>query len=159
MCYCFNAKAGNPIVVKIVCKTPEATELKKQIKEISVLSDSSALQKHLQQTLIIANSFSYLLADIQLLSDIGDTLNFELFTGPECKWVKLKSANIDEELIGAAGFRESAFEGKQFNPQVYTNKVGRMLSYLENNGYPFAMISLDSAVLDTTGGLIAILKL
>lgn len=159
MCYCFNAKAGNPIVVKIVCKTPEATELKKQIKEISVLSDSSALQKHLQQTLIVANSFSYLLADIQLLSEIGDTLNFELFTGPECKWVELKSANIDEELIGAAGFRESAFEGKQFNPQVYTNKVGRMLSYLENNGYPFAMISLDSAVLDTTGGLSAILKL
>lgn len=159
MCYCFNAKAGNPIVVKLVCNTPEAAALEKQIREIALLSDSSALQKHLQQTLSIANSFSYLLADVQLLSRIGDTLNFELVTGPECKWVKIKSANIDEELIRAAGFKESAFEGKQFNPQIYTNRVERMLSYFENNGYPFATISLDSVELDTTGGLSAVITL
>ncbi len=159
LCYCFYAKADNPFVVKILCKAPEAHELQKQLKEYAVINDSASLQKYLQQSILTANMYSFLLADISYISRVGDTLNYELVIGPSCKWIKVFGSNVDEELMSAAGFRESAFEGKQFNPLVYTEKVGRMLSYLENNGYPFASFFLDSIEIDTTGGLIAILKL
>lgn len=86
-------------------------------------------------------------ADGMVCSDSQCTVRIK--PGNPYKWVKLSKGNVSEEVLTASGFRENQFYNKTFVFSQYVQRIEKMLQFLEQNGYPFAQIRLDSIVLDS----------
>lgn len=68
----------------------------------------------------------------------------KIYFGKKYQWSKLDVSGIDEDILSKSGWRENLFERKPMDFQNIISLQNRMLSYLENNGYPFGKIYLDS---------------
>ncbi|HVE61761.1 MAG TPA: hypothetical protein VNA26_08075 [Chitinophagaceae bacterium] len=97
----------------------------------------AALQASLQARGFITNSID----SIQLDST---TAWVQLFLGQQYKWAKINTRATDNDILEAIRWNERTF----INDLVsFTNLQGwqqKALSYLEENGHPFAKISFDS---------------
>ncbi|MBP6590345.1 MAG: BamA/TamA family outer membrane protein [Chitinophagaceae bacterium] len=71
-----------------------------------------------------------------------------LFVGEQYKWASLDAGKVDPSLLEAVGWREQLFREKPMNFTQLKEWQEKILSRLENTGYPFAKIWLDSIRLD-----------
>ncbi len=76
-------------------------------------------------------------------SDSLHTLIY-ITAGNPYKWASLTSGNVEEEIINAIGFRERFYDQHTFSPRETARLLERIITYGENNGYPFATVKLDS---------------
>ena len=81
-----------------------------------------------------------------------------LYIGDMYKWAHINSKRDDATILNASGWNEKKISNKSVNFQEVQHAQQQILDYLENNGYPFAKISLDSVTLDN-GTLTANLKI
>lgn len=70
--------------------------------------------------------------------------NVVIYLGQQYKWAHINIAAADPQLLSISGWNEKVFTNKPINFGQVKNVQDRMLVYLENNGYPFAKIFLDS---------------
>ncbi len=71
-----------------------------------------------------------------------------LFLGQRYKWARLNTSQVSQEILSSARWNEKLFTGKSMDfPQVRSFQEV-MLHYLENRGYPFGKIYLDSLSLE-----------
>ncbi|HET9746249.1 MAG TPA: ShlB/FhaC/HecB family hemolysin secretion/activation protein [Chitinophagaceae bacterium] len=70
--------------------------------------------------------------------------NIVIYLGQQYKWAHINITAADPQLLAISGWNEKAFTNKPINFDQVKNVQDRMLVYLENNGYPFAKIFLDS---------------
>jgi outer membrane protein assembly factor BamA len=100
--------------------------------------------------------------NVSVDSVYADSLNafVELYAGDAFKWAHIKTKNSDATILEAAGWNGKNFSGKILNYQQLQNSQQQLLNYMENNGYPFAKISLDSIAIanDELTGLLKIDK-
>jgi outer membrane protein assembly factor BamA len=71
-----------------------------------------------------------------------------LYVGEPYSWIQLNAHQVDGSILDAIGWRDRFFLNKPMDftqVQVWENKI---LNHLENNGYPFARVYLDSLQLD-----------
>jgi outer membrane protein assembly factor BamA len=66
--------------------------------------------------------------------------------GKPYKWGKLRNGNVDAAFLAQIGFREGLSNGKPMLSTDIFETEDRLLTYAENNGYPFARVWLDSIV-------------
>lgn len=130
---------------------PDYQGLPKKITYTPFVKDSIALAVQLKSILLQCNQYGYLNAQIDSIYQSKDTTYATLNLGNMYKWIKLKRGNVPLDILTASGYREQQFTNKTFNPEQFSRKAERMLQYLENNGYPFATIKLDSIEADTSG--------
>ncbi|MGB3073682.1 MAG: BamA/TamA family outer membrane protein, partial [Chitinophagales bacterium] len=67
-----------------------------------------------------------------------------IYTGKQWKWAKLSNGNADDVILDRIGFREKLYNGQPFSSQEVATLLNKLLTYCENNGYPFAAVRLDS---------------
>jgi len=82
-----------------------------------------------------------------LVEDSSDLLAY-LNTGDKYTLAYLKKGNVGEALLSEVGFREKLYSDKPFNYKEIKNLNEKILTYCENNGYPFASIKLDSITIE-----------
>jgi outer membrane protein assembly factor BamA len=70
--------------------------------------------------------------------------NIVIYLGQQYKWAHINTTVADLQLLTISGWNEKSFFNKPINFDQLKNVQDRMLVYLENNGYPFAKIFLDS---------------
>jgi outer membrane protein assembly factor BamA len=70
--------------------------------------------------------------------------NVLIYLGQQYKWAHISTTAADLQLLAISGWNEKVFTDKPINFDHVKNVQDRMLVYLENNGYPFAKIFLDS---------------
>jgi translocation and assembly module TamA len=150
------AQAQRPIILSVNWpQTKEGNYAKKNIAHASFFTDSIALSVELNSILIKCNELSFLQAEfsnfVYKADSTRDSITASLNLGQSYKWAKLRKGNVPQDILGGAGFREEQFVNKQFNPEQFSRRVERILGYLENNGYPFASIKLDSVEADSIG--------
>jgi outer membrane protein assembly factor BamA len=66
------------------------------------------------------------------------------YIGEAIKWAALKPGNVDEGILNQAGYREKLYNHRLFSYKQVTSLKEKILQYADNQGYPFATISLDS---------------
>jgi len=71
-----------------------------------------------------------------------------LFMGRQYRWATLNTTATDQEILAFTGWNEKLFTDKPMDFAVIKAMQERTLDYLENNGYPFAKVFLDSLQLD-----------
>jgi len=70
-----------------------------------------------------------------------------LFLGPQYRWAAIKTSERDAALLEAAHWNETQLQHSLMNFAAFQAAQQRMLAYLEETGYPFARIFLDSVSL------------
>ncbi len=106
-------------------------------------TDSLSLKKNLNELLQQLQARSYLAASVDRLTRNGKVFAAQLHVGAAYKWAKLKSAAVEEAFLDRVGFKERLFERKPFHYVELRKIQEALLVYAENNGYPFATVSLE----------------
>lgn len=96
----------------------------------------------------ILQSKGYVIASLDSVFYDTASAKLVLFLGRQYKWAKINTTMTDQEILSAAGWSEKLFSGKPMDFMQVKTMQARMLNYLENNGYPFGKIFLDSLNLD-----------
>ena len=90
----------------------------------------------------------YVTASIDSLQYYTDFARMVLFIGELYTWARLDAKYIELSLLDAIGWREKMFTDKPLDFSQVQSLQEKMLNQLENTGYPFARVYLDSLVLD-----------
>lgn len=67
-----------------------------------------------------------------------------LYLGATYQWASLQTDSIERKLLDGAGFHASDYSGAPLNLPRMQQLQSRLLDYLDDNGYPFAKVELDS---------------
>lgn len=90
----------------------------------------------------------YVTASIDSLQYDSASARIHLFAGELYRWAQLDPKSIEPALLDAVGWREKLFTDKPMDFGQVQNLQEKMLNQLENTGYPFARVYLDSLLLD-----------
>ena len=77
--------------------------------------------------------------------------NVQVYIGKPLRWVQLQTTGISADLMNAAGYRERNFKNQPLDYAALQRLQQRVLEQLENSGYPFAQVLLDSIQLKGQG--------
>jgi len=87
----------------------------------------------------------------------GATVN--LYAGNAYRWAHINTRQVEPGLLAAVAWNDKNFYGRPLDFTQFQHKQQGLLDYLENNGYPFAKIGLDSIVLKENDEVSAVLKI
>ena len=96
----------------------------------------------------------------------ADSINFspgsatlKLYVGETWRWASIDTRHIDPALLAAVAWYPRTFSRRTLDFAQYQARQQQLLDYLENNGYPFAKVSLDSITLHAGDEVSARLKI
>ena len=101
-------------------------------------------QRALQEFLLDLYGEGYIAASIDSVARDSMQLYAYYTLGSKYFWALLKGGNVEEEILSSIGYREKLLKGKAFSIAAVKNIQEKILDYCENNGHPFAAVSLDS---------------
>ncbi|HJS52988.1 MAG TPA: hypothetical protein VJ765_00550, partial [Chitinophagaceae bacterium] len=70
--------------------------------------------------------------------------NLVVYLGRQYKWAHINTVVADPQILSVSGWNEKLFTNKPINFDQLRELQEKMLVYLENHGYPFGKIYLDS---------------
>jgi outer membrane protein assembly factor BamA len=82
----------------------------------------------------------------------------QLYIGERFTWSVIRTRPADAQLLNAAGWSSKKLQGKPATLDHFESEELALLNYLEDNGYPFAKISLDSVMINQ-GAINAVLSI
>jgi outer membrane protein assembly factor BamA len=102
-------------------------------------------------------SKGYVTASLDSIHYDSASARIVLFIGKPYHWALLDVKQVDASILDAVGWREKLFDNKPIDFNQVRQWEEKMLNYLENNGYPFAKVYLDSLELNN-GNVSAFVK-
>ena len=105
-------------------------------------------------------SKGFVTASIDSLKYDSGFASILLFIGEQYLWAQLDAKYVESSLLDAIGWREKMFANKPMDFSQVRLLEEKMLNQLENNGYPFAKVFLDSLQLenDKVSALMKVIK-
>jgi hypothetical protein len=119
----------------------------KKIKDTFSFSDFRLQIRDIKSEL---NESGYFNASFSQSEDCtNDFCIIQINPGKRYEWTILKNGNIPKELFNSVGLKEDIFKDKKFNYREFGKMQDLILTSTERNGYPFAMLWLDSLKTDS----------
>lgn len=145
LCICASLFAQQNYTLEI--QSINNAALLKKIPYKKTFFSKTELEKELQKVLFTCYDNAYLTASYD--SIIADSTKQKAFlnVGAEYKWAYLKKGNVDEGVLSEIGFREKIYTNKPFHFKDVKRIQEKLITYFENNGFPFASVKLDSIVI------------
>ena len=110
-----------------------------------VISKKNHKQKLRQlQSSLIQNGYLAAGIDSVLIDESLWKIDIYIHSGDLYSFSRLSFNRENEDALGSSGFREKLFSNKPFNPQQLSKLFDKVLTFYENNGFPFASVKLDS---------------
>ncbi len=141
------AAAEKPVTILIV-------HYKDSIKQALLLSIKTSFAGIAQANSYINNlpdlfaAKGYLVASVDSLWQDGNNVHINFYVGRRYNWIQLRTNNIDKTLLSKIGYSAKNFSDKPLNVQEVDVLKERLLSYYENEGFPFAAVYLDSVTIN-----------
>ena len=126
-------------------------ELPKGLRDPIKLSSASALEEQKRSVMASLLKEGYLEASVDSCTRDSSTATCALHLGPLYRWARLSASGVDQAIASEANFRERYFTGRPIDPRQVARLYEALLDRCENNGFPFAVISLDSIRQDSDG--------
>ena len=124
--------------------TVKNTEVTEKLSYRKSFTDKISRKKELQGFLLNLYDNAYLTAAYDSIHEDSLKMIAYLNPGEMYKWARLGKGNVDEGLLSEIGFREKLYRDKPLYYRDVRRVQERILTYCENNGYPFASVKLDS---------------
>lgn len=112
-------------------------------------ASKNAAISELNQIQLFFQSKGFLLASADTIEQTATYLKVIIHSGKQFKWAYLKMGNLNPSLASKIGFSEKLYLNKPFNNKQVVQVQEKILSYYENNGYPFASVQLNSVETDS----------
>lgn len=116
------------------------------IKVRSQFSDHLALDMYLQNLIADLQKKGHLEASVDSIKTDSLKTTCYIHAGPEYKWAWLRKGNAEAEYLNKAGYKADLYSEKKFDAIQFARFRKKLLAAYENEGYPFASISLDSII-------------
>jgi outer membrane protein assembly factor BamA len=156
------AKLKNPLLVIVALTISMASLAQKAYVVQYTFADSTATAPDLQKEFSNRNTAAEYVTKLPaLLQSKGfitssiDSLRLDsvqgfvyLFLGNQYKWARINTNSKDEDVLQAIRWNEKQIAGNTMNFAAVQSSQERILQYLEENGHPFARISLDSVTIN-----------
>ncbi len=107
--------------------------------------------EYIYNIVTLLQSKGYMTASIDSMRMDSAGATIRLYTGEAYRWAYINTRKIEPALLSAVAWNDRNFSHRSLDFRQFRNKQQSLLDYLENNGYPFAKISLDSVVLKGNG--------
>ncbi|MFT5647773.1 MAG: outer membrane protein assembly factor BamA [Aureispira sp.] len=118
---------------------------KQRIKFEYELRDSAQVQDKLYDILKQLHAKAYLTASVDtFFQDDSTRFSAYLFVGERYEWANLKNGNVTPAFLSAINFKERLYSNQPFYYKEVAQLQEKLLEYLENHGYPFAQVFMDS---------------
>jgi len=139
-------------------KSAFPSEILNKLSYKKTFNSKTERDKEIQKILFELYDNAYLTASIDSVvffpSPLGEGAGGEVAVhiqpGSQYKWATLRKGNVDEGILSEVGYREKVFFGKPFSYKETRKIQEKILTYCENNGYPFASLKLDSILISGT---------
>ncbi|HXB42653.1 MAG TPA: POTRA domain-containing protein, partial [Puia sp.] len=144
--------------LKVIPVDKDSLFLSKTIPLHATFKDKSTCLAYIDGIPALLRAKGYINASLD--SIYADSLHafVALYAGETFKWSRIKTKSADATVLDATGWNEKNYSGKPLNYPQLQNSQRLLLNYMENNGYPFAKISLDSIAI-RNNELIGVLKI
>jgi outer membrane protein assembly factor BamA len=106
----------------------------------------------------LLQSKGYIAASVDSVHTDSTFAVVHLYIGDAFKWAYLNTSQVNKSWLDAVGWNNRQYANHSFNWQQYALLRQKLLDHLENNGYPFAKLFLDSLQLQQEGAIAASLK-
>ncbi|SNC76609.1 Outer membrane protein assembly factor BamA [Hymenobacter gelipurpurascens] len=131
-------------VALVLGTEPADQETIRRYRYRKVLPDSAAAVRELRDLLLALQADAYLTASADEMRWGHDSLRVRLYVGEKFQWAQLRNGNLGDGLLTRAGYREKLFRGQPFQPKEWAQLQENILHEAENQGFPFATVTLDS---------------
>src|ERR1700733_12208140 len=101
----------------------------------------------------------YMTASVDSLHYDSTGATIRLYIGAIYRWARINTRKTEAPFLANAGWTERTFSGRPMDIEQFHRKQEELLDWMENNGYPFAKIGLDSIVIDDKDRISATLKI
>lgn len=152
LCFLFsfqNLSAQKGWKLKLQSVEQENKALKELVKFDSIHDTDISLKKELNEILQQLHQNAFLAASVDSLEIQDSTYTAHLYIGEAYKWAALRNGNVEDAFLSQVGFKEKLYQRKPFYYKEVVELQDKLLSYAENNGYPFAKVWLDSIRIDS----------
>ncbi len=112
-----------------------------------VAKDSVAVLDSLQQRIRQYQEQSFLFASFDTIEWRDSVVMASLFLGSEYKWLTLRAGNVPEQFLVESGINLRRYQSKKVDTRQLKSMMDKVVDYLQNRGYPFANIVLDSVAI------------
>ncbi len=101
----------------------------------------------------------YMTASVDSLWYDSTGAKIRLYSGAVYRWARINIRKTEATVLSNVGWSERTFSGRLLDYEQYRHKQEALLDWMENNGYPFAKIGLDSIAIDDKDRISANLKI
>lgn len=110
----------------------------------STFTNEIEVSKFLSKLPSLMQARGYALFSIDSTWKNFNVLHVSMYVGNSYNWLSLTPKDVDVPALDGSGFTINPFTKKLFKLNEWQNLQQRLLTYYENNGYPFAKVYLDS---------------
>jgi outer membrane protein assembly factor BamA len=129
-------------------KISDNSGLVKRLKLKNSYSSRKNIEKELDVVVSQMQNEGYLLASLDTLDCDSMHCRALLHSGEKYKWAHLKRGNVDENILAYTGFNEKLYANTVFKPAQFSKLLEKILTWCDDNGYPFARVRLDSVKIE-----------
>ena len=90
----------------------------------------------------------YLISSVDSIWYLQNNVHIDFYVGKKYNWFQLRTNGIDKALLLKIGYVQKNFSDKPLNISEIDLLKERLLSYYENEGFPFAEVYLDSVAIN-----------
>lgn len=132
------------IVYKLQVINTDSASVFKKISYKKQFSDKAYVEKEANKIYISLIDAGYISASVDSIT--RDSLNYRAYisAGKKYKWVNLYYSKKDQAIVSKLGYNERFFTKRPFKFSELSKFMEKIITYYENNGYPFASAKLDS---------------
>lgn len=139
-----NAQKPGRYVLQVLPLSDKNGFVEEHIKYQKEQPDSMAVFSEIRGIVSRLRAEAFLEASADSIAFRDSLVYAFLHVGPPYEWARLSDGNVGPLWLGQVGFREKNFRNKRFSTREVTRLMDDLLTFAENNGYPFAKVWLDS---------------
>ena len=144
VCFCYATSFAQDSYTLSVKLLPNNPSLLKSISFERKIKDSLSAYNEAENVTAQLQFKGFLLAEVASVSYMGNSVEVVISPNQPFKWVNLSAGNLPLDLKQTVGFKDEDYNETSFDSNRLQRLFGTVLRYYEDNGYPFAAVSLDS---------------
>ncbi|HXB90997.1 MAG TPA: ShlB/FhaC/HecB family hemolysin secretion/activation protein [Puia sp.] len=133
--------------------------IQKQLAPPASFKSREACTEYIYALLPLLQAKGYATASVDSIRIDDKAASIRLYTGSVYRWARISTRKVEPVLLAAVGWNDRAFSHRPVDFKQFQVRQQMLLDYLENNGYPFAKVSLDSIVLTNNTEISAQLRI
>lgn len=122
-------------------------------------SNPAAILSYVQALPVQLQEQGFLTASIDEITPEEKGYSAVIYVGSQYKWASLNLDNLPVAMLVSAGIDRRQYDNQPLRPSRLANLTGKLLSWADENGYPFSSVYLDQIAIGVDGSIKANLQM